>query len=481
MSSISGINQISQGSLPLPPLPPQQQLPGGILPPIPMPMPGSAAAPPAMPQTAQMQPPAPYDQSKDPNVIAAQRAADATRAAQSDIDARYKPQEDKLYSDVDKDQDALSALKAKGPDQVPLPENTARHIDPQQMTEAFSAFSALGALAGLLSKAPMTAALNNMTAAIKGVQEGDDAQYQRSYKEFQDNYKKAMDTNKARLDEYNRIFSDTKMTLDEKMREIGLVAAKHGDELTRAEIANQTPKGVLDAIKAGQKATDNAQKQYDAWAAKNQEHEDKLQFHADSMQEHADRMKHEDATLAESIRYHNAEIQKMVGGGKGMTPTMKHTVNLDISELDQALNKLDSLKTQTGSPFFNASKPGIINGLLGKSATPEDMQVYDVYANRIATAIAGVQSMGRGLVSDSKINEARKLVPILGDKPATIEAKKSQIRAIIQMAQKEMATEPGGDGTMPTTSPTGKTIVKTGMQGNRKVVQYSDGTIDYAN
>jgi hypothetical protein len=298
---ISGIDQISQGSLPLPPLPPQQQLPAGVLPPIPFPMPIGGVSQPEQPQAAPMQPPAPYDQSKDPNVIAAQRAADATRAAQAEIDARYKPQEDKLYADIDKDQEKLSALREKGPDQVPLPENTARHIDPQQMSDAFSAFTTLGALAGLLSKTPMTAALNNMTAAIKGVQEGDDAQYQRSYKEFQDNYKKAMATNKARLEEYNRIFSDTKITLDEKMREIGLVAAKHGDELTRAEVANQTPKGVLEAIKAGQKATENAQKQYDIWAEKNQAHDDRV---ADRQA----RIDEANARLQEIKDFHSAEV-----------------------------------------------------------------------------------------------------------------------------------------------------------------------------
>lgn len=115
--------------------------------------------------------------------------------------------------------------------------------------------------------------------------------------------------------------------------------------------------------------------------------------------------------------------------GSAGQQTMRNTVKLDISELDLALGKLK--QDETSSPFFMDRKDkGAATRWATNKLTPTEMQTYDVYANRIATAIAGIQSMGRGLISDSKVNEARKLVPAPGDAPETIKAKLGQIKAI---------------------------------------------------
>ena len=415
--SVSAIDQISQGSLP-------PSIAGGALP-------GGAGAtlPPAVAQ--------------DPRVQAAQAQAAKADADQEDIAKRKAAEMAPINADIEQKNKDLGAMAAKGPDQQPLPENKAKHIDPKQLSDAFSTFMTLGALAGLLSRTPMTAALNNMTAAINGVQAGDQAQYDQSYKEFQQNYQKAVDQTKAKLEEYNRVFANSKMTLDEKIREAGLVANKYGDELVRAEARNNNYKGIQSAIDASVKSQESAQQHKDTLDMEHQRLSAEWARIGLQKQEHQDTLAHQDAQLQETIRYHDAQIEKMKNaGGKEMTPTMKHAVQLDIRELNQSLEKIGTLKTQTGSPFFSAEKPGFWSSLTGKAATPEEMQVYDVYANRIAVAIAGVQSMGRGLISDSKVNEARKLVPTLGDKPETIKAKLAQIKAITDMAAQEM----GGTG-----------------------------------
>ena len=386
--------------------------------------------------------------SQDPRVVAAQQQATQANAQVDDIQARKTAEMAPINADIEQKTENLGAMAAKGPDQQPLPENTAKHIDPKQLSDSFSAFMTLGALAGLLSKTPMTAALNNMTGAIKGVQEGDEEQYKRQYEQFQQNYQKAVDANKAKIDEYNRIFANSKVSLDEKIREAGLVANKYGDELVRAEARNQNYKGVQQAIDAATTSQENAQKHKDELDHWHQEHVDK-------MQEHKDAIEHQNAELGETIRYHNAEIEKMKASGVGrdMPATMRKSVELDIKELTQALDKLSTLKTHTGSPFFSEEKPGVFAQMAGKGVTPAEMQTYDVYANRIAVGIASIQSMGRGQVSDSKVREAKKLVPQLGDKPETIEAKLQQIRAITHMAQEEM--DKGGNPSSPIPSGTG--------------------------
>lgn len=112
--------------------------------------------------------------------------------------------------------------------------------------------------------------------------------------------------------------------------------------------------------------------------------------------------------------------------------TMIHTVQLDERELDMSLDLMRKAGPEaTASAFFDTSKDkGALTRWVENTLTPEDYQTYDVAANRIATAVAGIQSMGRGQVSDEKIRQARKLVPAPGDKPGTIKLKLDYLQGI---------------------------------------------------
>lgn len=273
--SVSAIDQISQGSLP-PSIAAGGALPGGA----------GATLPPAVAQ--------------DPRVQAAQAQAAKADAEQADIAKRKEAEMAPINADIEQKNKDLGAMAAKGPDQQALPENNAKHMDPKQLSDAFSTFMTLGALAGLLSRTPMTAALNNMTAAINGVQAGDQAQYDQSYKEFQQNYQKAVDQNKAKLEEYNRVFANNKMTLDEKIREAGLVANKYGDELVRAEARNNNYKGIQSAIDASVKSQESAQQHKDTLDMEHQRLSAEWARIGLQKQEHQD-------TLDEATRFHNLE------------------------------------------------------------------------------------------------------------------------------------------------------------------------------
>ena len=119
--------------------------------------------------------------------------------------------------------------------------------------------------------------------------------------------------------------------------------------------------------------------------------------------------------------------------------TMRNTVKLDISEIDYAL---DNMKKQgpgaTASIFFESPDAGTIGRWRNKELTPDEQQQYDVYANRLSTAIAGIQSMGRGQISDEKVRQARKLVPVPGDADQTIQTKLAAIQRIRDQANQIM-------------------------------------------
>lgn len=112
--------------------------------------------------------------------------------------------------------------------------------------------------------------------------------------------------------------------------------------------------------------------------------------------------------------------------------TMIHTVQLDEREIDMSLDLMRKAGPEaTASAFFDTSKDkGALTRWTENSLTSEEYQKYDVAANRIATAVAGIQSMGRGQVSDEKIRQARKLVPAPGDKTGTINRKLDYIQGI---------------------------------------------------
>lgn len=127
-------------------------------------------------------------------------------------------------------------------------------------------------------------------------------------------------------------------------------------------------------------------------------------------------------------------------GGK-MNPAMRASVELDMKEIEYGLDQIEKLKTDKASMFFEDRATGnALTRFLKQSVTPSQQQEYDALANRFAMAIASVQSMGRGQISDAKIAEAKKLIPVPGDTKATVDTKLKTIRRISKLAQESLDT-----------------------------------------
>ncbi|MDE2439725.1 MAG: hypothetical protein KGP14_01780 [Betaproteobacteria bacterium] len=135
-------------------------------------------------------------------------------------------------------------------------------------------------------------------------------------------------------------------------------------------------------------------------------------------------------------------------GGK-MNPAMRASVELDMKEINYGLDQIEKLKTDKASAFFGDEHEGnALTRFFKRKVTPEQQQEYDALANRFAMAIASIQSMGRGVVSDAKINEAKKLVPVPGDAKGAVETKLKVIRRIVTLAKESLDTPlKGGDRT----------------------------------
>ena len=159
-----------------------------------------------------------------------------------------------------------------------------------------------------------------------------------------------------------------------------------------------------------------------------------------------------------------------------MNPTMLASVKLDIEEGRNALDQIKQLTTDTTGAFFAHDHASPLATIMGRAVTSEQQQKYEVAMNRIAVAIASVQSMGRGQISDAKVNEARKLVPQPGDKPATRQFKIQQISKIMDLAERTLNSPSGGNPAEPDGDRAAATAGSVPGGGNQapKTVNWSD-------
>ncbi len=130
-------------------------------------------------------------------------------------------------------QQAEGMLRQPGP----TPPHLQRETEPpkantqQMMQEWLMPLVALSAITGAFSRGHATTALNAFSAGIQGLRQGDKELYQQKLTEWEAANKKLIANNKASMDEYNAIWNNKKLNLDQKMNELAIVASKYQDKL----------------------------------------------------------------------------------------------------------------------------------------------------------------------------------------------------------------------------------------------------------
>jgi hypothetical protein len=125
-------------------------------------------------------------------------------------------------------------LDRPGP-QVPQLEKTPKP-PAQQLGQGSMEFlqiaTVFGALAGVLTRRGTTTALNAFSGAIQGFTQGNLEVYKSKIEEWREAVATVKDDNQSKLDQYNAIWKDRKLNIDQKMESIKLVASQYGDEIT---------------------------------------------------------------------------------------------------------------------------------------------------------------------------------------------------------------------------------------------------------
>jgi hypothetical protein len=120
-----------------------------------------------------------------------------------------------------------ASAELKGLDK-PAPVQEFHPIAPKDASTFFAVMMALGALSGRSTMAPMTAAMNNMTAIMKGQKEGNDAMVASQAAQFDKNFKIATQKNKEYADEKKAILEKYHYDMAAAKDEMNFLSLKFG-------------------------------------------------------------------------------------------------------------------------------------------------------------------------------------------------------------------------------------------------------------
>ncbi|HZP77528.1 MAG TPA: hypothetical protein VFB45_15395 [Pseudolabrys sp.] len=166
-------------------------------------------------------------------------------------------------------QPVISAARAENAKPLPQAPQLEKVGEPpksntgQAMQEWLMPAIVLSALAGAFTRQHVTSALNAFSSAVEGYKAGNLAQYEQKYREWEANSKKAIQNNKAALDEYDAVWKNRKLSIDQKMNEIQLIAAKYQDRMTYEAAAQKNFTMVAQVLQRQEMQTERLNQAYE--------------------------------------------------------------------------------------------------------------------------------------------------------------------------------------------------------------------------
>lgn len=311
---------------------------------------------------------------------------------------------------------AAGAEKLKGmeaqspavPEQSPLPEKFEHHgLNDQQMNESIQSMFALAAIGGMMTRAPVTAALQAFSGGLKGLVDGDKMVFARETAEFDRNLKTAIAKNQQAVQKYNMAFKKHQGDLNAAMREIQLEATAHQDTVTAALAKANNAQGVMKHIESMQRAEQMATRQHDQLMLqlKRMESQD-ARFNASQagkgwqvfQDPKTGQLVRVNAVSGEVAPVDYSALQKPGAPGKGGGSASGDTRSKLVSGASKnALNRLDEIKKDSGGNYPNTSvafgtHADSLTGRIGEAGvnmlmSDEQQKVDARYASLIDEAI----------------------------------------------------------------------------------------------
>ena len=347
---------------------------------------------------------------------------------------------------------------------VEHPDFIPQQIEPKQAKEIFTSMTLWAILGGMLTKAPLTAALNNMTGIMEGVQSKNKELYDRSYKEWQANIKKAEDLQHEKEAELDRAWKRANATLNERIHSAELVYRKYEDEIG-AEMLHQGK--LTDEL---HKRTQESQHFMDS-TMKAKDFEQKIE---EQRQSHHDMMELKMATLQ----------QGGAGGMRGASQQQGYAMVATEASLNVAtdLKSISSIVGDTSMTTLTGilSKPaadmyGAARKLAADKLNSEQSALLGIYTSGMIKDMAAASGGGRPMMAtQGKILEMHGLLPKEGEDRLIIWAGSlARLKAEMQTVNKSMQTNPYA-------LPEQKALIAGAVQNIEKSIDWSQEDVIHA-
>ena len=283
----------------------------------------------AMPQRPAAAAPAPDPNAQIRNYV--QDQLNDVRSEQTELGKKAAADYAQAEADLAKmKQDHAAELDAHMANKpAPVPE-----FKPQQASDLSGMLMVLAALGGTLTRAPLTASLNNFAAMLQGHAAGDQQRFQQEFEQFQANAKKGIEASRAYNDELKEIREKHRgdlAALTEAKRDLDARYGKQEQLLNdRGKNLMEMQKAITDEANTRTRAAQEADRQLQlaqTWALglmKNNEFNAKL---AETAAEHQARLAEADAKRVDA---ENRDRRHVALAREGMA--QKHQDAVDKTE-----------------------------------------------------------------------------------------------------------------------------------------------------
>lgn len=348
---------------------------------------------------------------------------------------------------------AQTNLDTEIADQPPSPQPEAfnqpapqRNIGPlMQMSPWLIALSIMGGSRTKLSANNMLAATSGM---INGLVSGDDQRYQDAYEKWQAEHKQFVELQKQKWDVYREMVKVYKDRIDGKERALQVAEAAVRD--ARKDRADSMS-SYLQTVRASLALRDEARK----WAALDEQ-----------IRSHKANENIKATTAAEKTTKTNEKAQQR----QGQLKEANDLIDQLVSTLDQQKKGPGLGVTGLGGMVRRGAETAANITGISDSTTAHD---FETKLSDLQLIVAPILASSRTAKDQrDKIEKvARGLKP--GDTTQSTRSALLSLKQQLNGLQPAPEAPAGGDGEH------GK-VVKTGTYQGRKVVQYADGTVDYA-
>ena len=376
-----------------------------------------------------------------------QNAADKYEAAKlaqfKATDTEYEKGLEPLQKERDAAVKAREAVAPyKDPEKLP---GEAPKFTKTEMSQMPQVLLALAAFSGLASRQPLTASLNAMAGLITGIHTGDVEMFDKNFKVYDENFKRAEALNKQALKEYDDIMKHHEWSITEKDRRIQQWEVKYQHKVS-AEMREHGLSKAQEWRNAARKNYEVALEHHDRMAEIHQHNQEMKSAREDAQDNKGWKIfQNPDGSLVRvnEITGETGVIENSKGmtkpsaagggGNKGNMNALQSTLYEDVATGYYRLEQLKEMAKKTGelptgSAFLQSQmkNDGLVSAVKNyaiNKSIPAEFQMNDALLLGIAFDIASARSGGRGQLSDAKIREVTRQMPLSGDDQETVKTK----------------------------------------------------------